>query len=295
MTAAWTVADIPDQTGRTFVVTGANSGIGLATTRGLAGRGAHVVLAVRDTARGDQAADSIEGSTEVRRLDLADLASVRQFATDLDQPVDVLLNNAGVMGLPEERTVDGFERQIGTNHLGHFALTNLLLPRLTDRVVTMSSLMHKNGRIRANDLNWERGRYRRWRAYSQSKLANLLFTVELQRRLDSAGSSLRSLAAHPGYAATNLQAHTGNPLSTLALRAGNLLLAQSAEHGALPLLYAAVTDLPGGSYVGPISRGESRGSPGPAGRSAQATDEERAAWLWQESEKLTGVVFGLSG
>ncbi|MEJ7629647.1 MAG: oxidoreductase [Nocardioidaceae bacterium] len=294
MTAFWTAADIPDQTGRSVVVTGANSGIGLAATTQLANAGAHVVLAVRDTARGERAAESVPGSTEVRRLDLADLASVRQFAADLDRPVDVLLNNAGVMATPFGRTVDGFERQIGTNHLGHFALTNLLLARLTDRVVTMSSLMHKNGRVRADDLSWEHRRYRRWGAYSQSKLANLLFAAELQRRLDSAGSSVRSLAAHPGYAATNLQGHTGNPLVHAALWAGNALFAQSAEQGALPIVYAAVSDLPGGAYVGPTSRNESRGAPGLAGRSAAASDEDLARRLWEQSELLTGVRFGLS-
>ncbi len=283
--------------GRTFVITGANSGIGLEATRALAGRGAHVVLAVRDTERGEAAAETVEGSTAVRRLDLADLASIRAFAAALDSPVDVLLNNAGVMGLPEGRTVDGFERQMGTNHLGHFALTNLLLPRLTDRVVTQSSLMHKNGRLDLDDLdlNSEHGRYRRWRVYSTSKLANLLFTAELQRRLDSAGSPLRSLAAHPGYAATNLQSHTGNPLVTLMLKAGNLLLAQDAGQGALPLLYAAVVDLPGGSYVGPTSLNETRGSPGLASRSSRATDEDLAGRLWEESERLTGVAFDLRG
>ncbi len=294
MSASWTADHVPDQTGRTFVITGANSGIGLAATHALARHGAHVVLAVRDTERGAAAAASVQGSTEVRRLDLADLASIREFAGGVDRPFDVLLNNAGVMAVPEGRTVDGFERQMGTNHLGPFALTNLLLPQLTDRAVTQSSLMHKYGRINFDDLGWERRRYRRWQAYSASKLANLLFAVDLQRRLDAAGSPLRSLAAHPGYAATNLQTHTGNPLVTLALRAGNALLAQSAEQGVLPLLYAAVVDLPGGAYVGPTSLNEARGAPGLAGRSARATDEDLAALLWQESERLTGVTFGLT-
>ena len=184
VTERWTAADLPDQTGRTVVVTGANSGIGLAAARQLARVGAHVVLAVRDEAKGRNAATTIDGSTEVRRLDLADLASVRQFADSWSGDLDVLVNNAGVMALPEQRTADGFEMQFGTNHLGHFALTNLLLPHVVDRVVTVSSSAHRMGTIHLDDLNWERRRYRSWPAYGQSKLANLLFTQELERRLE---------------------------------------------------------------------------------------------------------------
>src|SRR3954454_3475435 len=200
----WTAADLPAQTGRTFVVTGANSGIGLVAARELGRAGARVVLAVRDTGKGAQAAASIAGDPEVRRLDLADLASVHAFADGWSGDLDVLINNAGVMAIPQQRTVDGFEMQLGTNHLGHFALTNLLLPHLTDRVVTVSSPGHRMGKIDLDDLNWERRRYQRWLAYGQSKLANLLFTLELQRRFDEAGSPRRAVAAHPGYAATNL-------------------------------------------------------------------------------------------
>src|SRR4051812_12282107 len=207
-TSKWTAKDLPSQAGRTFVITGANSGIGLAAARELGRAGARVVLAVRDEARGRAAAESIPGKTEVRRLDLADLASVHAFAEAWDGDLDVLVNNAGVMAVPERRTKDGFELQIGTNHLGHFALTNLLLPRVRDRIVTVASGAHRMGSIRLDDLNWERGSYNRWRAYGQSKLANLLFVSELQRRLEEAGSDVRALAAHPGWAATNLQSRT---------------------------------------------------------------------------------------
>src|SRR5215218_10197901 len=205
----WTAADLPSQSGRTAIITGANSGIGLPTARALAEAGAHVVLAVRDVARGEAAAESISGDCEIRQLDLADLASVRAFANGWQRELSVLINNAGVMRTPERRTADGFELQIGTNHLGHFALTNLLLPYITDRVVTVASGAHRGGTISLEDLNWQRRTYRRWAAYQQSKLANLLFTLELQRRLTEAGSPVRALAAHPGYAATNLQGRSG--------------------------------------------------------------------------------------
>jgi NAD(P)-dependent dehydrogenase (short-subunit alcohol dehydrogenase family) len=290
----WTAEDLPRQDGRTFVVTGANSGIGLVAARELGRAGARVVLAVRDPARGEVAATAIEGATEVRRLDLADLASVREFADEWDGPIDVLINNAGVMATPERRTKDGFELQIGTNHLGHFALTNLLLPHVTDRVVTVSSGAHRAGSIRLDDLNWERGRYHRWRAYGQSKLANLLFTLELQRRLAAAGSDLRAVAAHPGWAATNLQSHTGSRIQSALLALGNRLLTQSDDMGALPTLYAATQDVPGGGYVGPDGFAEQRGHPHLVGRSRAASDEETARRLWELSEELTGTTFPLS-
>ncbi|MGI9030579.1 MAG: oxidoreductase [Ilumatobacteraceae bacterium] len=291
MTERWTAADLPDLSGRTVVVTGANSGIGLVAARQLAGVGAHLVLAVRDEAKGHDAAATISGSTEVRRLDLADLSSVRAFAADWDGDLDVLINNAGVMALPERRTVDGFEMQFGTNHLGHFALTNLLLPHLTDRLVTVSSGAHRMGRIDVDDLNWERRRYRSWPAYGQSKLANLLFTLELERRLADAGSEVRALAAHPGYAATNLQSHTGNPVAKALMAVSNRVIAQSDERGALPVLYAATADLPGGSYVGPDGFQEARGHPTLVGRSAAASDLDTAAALWAASERLTATTF----
>jgi NAD(P)-dependent dehydrogenase (short-subunit alcohol dehydrogenase family) len=287
----WTAADLPDLTGSTVVVTGANSGIGLVAARALAGAGAHVVLAVRDTARGATAAAAIDGSTEVRRLDLADLSSVRSFAAAWSGQLDVLINNAGVMALPAQRTVDGFEVQFGTNHLGHFALTNLLLPHVTDRVVTVSSGAHRLGHIDLADLNWERRRYSSWGAYGQSKLANLLFTFELERRLTTAGVRVRALAVHPGYAATNLQSHTGNPLSRLMMAIANRTIAQSDEMGALPTLYAATQDVPGGSYVGPDGFQETRGHPTLVGCSAAASDPATAAALWAASEQLTGTAF----
>jgi NAD(P)-dependent dehydrogenase (short-subunit alcohol dehydrogenase family) len=287
----WTAAEIPLQEGRTVVVTGANSGIGLVAARELARAGARVVLAVRDRPRGERAAATIGGEREVRELDLADLASVRAFVESWEGDVDVLINNAGVMAPPEGRTKDGFETQIGTNHLGHFALTNLLLPRIRDRVVTVSSTAHRMGRIDLDDLNWERRGYSRWPAYGQSKLANLLFTLELQRRLEAAGSQVRALAAHPGYAATSLQSHTESFIQNIAMRISNLLVAQSDEMGALPTLFAATQDLPGNSYVGPDGFREQRGHPKLVGRTAAARDEATAKRLWELSEGLTGVRF----
>ncbi|MGH2840218.1 MAG: oxidoreductase [Solirubrobacteraceae bacterium] len=292
--STWTLADMPALDVRTAVVTGANSGLGLITARELARAGAHVVLAVRDTARGEQAAQTIPGSTDVRELDLADLGSVHAFADEWDGDLDVLVNNAGVMAVPERRTKDGFELQIGTNHLGHFALTNLLLPRITDRVVTVSSTGHRMGTIQLDDLNWEQRDYARWAAYGQSKLANLLFTLELQRLLEAAGSELRAYAAHPGYAATNLQGHTGSGLQHRFMSITNRLLAQSDEMGALPILYAATQDLPGAIYIGPGGFQEQRGYPAIANRTAAARDAETARGLWQLSEELTGVAFALA-
>jgi NAD(P)-dependent dehydrogenase (short-subunit alcohol dehydrogenase family) len=289
----WNVTDIPDQTGRTAVVTGANSGLGIATVEALAGAGAHVVLAVRDLKRGEAAAASVRGSVEVRRLDLADLSSVREFAAAWQGGLDLLVNNAGVMNIPEASTKDGFEMQFGTNHLGHFALTNLLLPHITDRVVTVSSGAHKmpgSPRIHFDNLNLT-GEYAPITAYSQSKLANLLFTLELQRRLAESGSSVRALAAHPGYAATNLQSHDGSALRRAFMRVGNRFMAQDSRSGALPTLYAAVQDLPGASYVGPDGLGEMRGAPTLVGRSPAASDPAAARRLWTVSEELTGAAF----
>ena len=291
--AAWTAADLPVMTGRTVVVTGANSGIGAVTARELARAGARVVLAVRDPARGAAAAATMPGDTEVRRLDLADLSSVRAFAAGWDGPIDVLVNNAGVMAVPERRTADDFELQIGTNHLGPFALTNLLLGQITDRVVTVASLAHLGARIDMEDLNSEHG-YDRWRAYGHSKLANLLFTLELQRRLDAAGSRVSAHAAHPGWAATNLQGQTTRRVERLAMAVGNRLIAQSAAMGALPTLYAATLPVPGGSYTGPGGLKELRGHPAAASRSAAASDMRAAGQLWELSEQLTGVSFGLA-
>jgi len=287
----WSTADIPDQSGRVFVVTGANSGLGLATARALAAKGAHVVCACRDATKGNTALAGTPGSWEVRPLDLADLSSVAAFAADLTGRVDVLVNNAGVMAVPPRRTVDGFEMQLGTNHLGHFALTGRLLPRITDRVVTLTSLFHRLGRIRLDDLNWERRRYQRWPAYAQSKLANLMFGYELQRRLTEGGSPVRSLAAHPGYAATNLQSHTETIQSRL-MGLANPLIGQTPEQGALPQLCAATSpDLVGGVFLGPDGRGEMRGAPRPVGSSRASHNASVQRGLWSASEELTGVCY----
>src|SRR5258705_11616877 len=206
--ATFSAANIPDMTGRTVIVTGANSGIGRAAARALAAAGAHVVLAVRDPRKGRTAAGAMPGVTEARELDLASLDSVRAFASGWQGEISLLINNAGVMVPPLTRTADGFELQFGTNHLGHFALANLLLPLVTGRGVTVSSTGHRAGRIDFSDLNWQRKPYRACRASGQSKLANLLFTNELQLRLPDPGASVLATAAHPGYAATNLQFHT---------------------------------------------------------------------------------------
>ena len=229
--SGWTAADLPSFAGRTVIVTGANSGLGEVTARELARVGAKVILAVRNTDKGDAAASGMTGDVEVRKLDLQNLASVRDFADGVGS-VDVLVNNAGIMAVPYAQTVDGFESQIGTNHLGHFALTNLLLPKITDRVVTVSSMMHLIGWISLKDLNWKARPYLAWPAYGQSKLANLLFTSELQRRLAAAGSALKAHAAHPGYSATNLQGHTGNPIGTKVVAAVTPLVGTDADFGA---------------------------------------------------------------
>jgi NAD(P)-dependent dehydrogenase (short-subunit alcohol dehydrogenase family) len=289
----WTATDLPSQVGRTIVVTGGNSGIGLPTARALVKAGARVVLAVRDLAKGEAAAESIPGGCDVRQLDLADLASVHAFANGWHGELSVLINNAGVMRTPEKRTADGFELQIGTNHLGHFALTNLLLPQVTDRVVTVASGAHRGGYISLDDLNWHRRKYRRWAAYQQSKLANLLFTLELQRRLTAAGFDVRAIAAHPGYAATNLQFRSESRFDDRMMAIGNRLFAQTDEAGARPILFAASQDLPGASYVGPDGLREKRGYPTLVGRTAAASDVEMAQRLWTLSEELTGVGFPL--
>jgi NAD(P)-dependent dehydrogenase (short-subunit alcohol dehydrogenase family) len=289
----FSTTDIPDMTGRSVIVTGANSGIGRAAARALARAGARVVLAVRDPEKGRAAAATMPGETDVRPLDLASLASVREFAAAWKGDIDLLINNAGVMVPPLTRTVDGFELQFGTNHLGHFALTNLLLEHVTGRVVTVSSTGHRLGTIDFDDLNWEHRRYKAWRAYGQSKLANLLFTSELQRRLTAAGSSVLATAAHPGYAATNLQFHSQRRSLDLISVVGNRLFAQDEDDGALPTLYAAVADIPGDSFAGPRGFMEQRGAPKLVGRSAAARDPVVARRLWDVSEQLTGVRFPL--
>jgi NAD(P)-dependent dehydrogenase (short-subunit alcohol dehydrogenase family) len=306
MAGKWTAGDIPDQTDRVAVVTGANSGLGLVAARELARAGATVVIACRNTAKGDQAAAEISARVpsaklDVRALDLADLASVRGFAARLTgqhRTVDLLINNAGVMATPHRRTADGFELQFGTNHLGHFALTGLLLPNLlcarAPRVVTLSSGAHRIGRIKFDDLQSER-RYQNWLAYGQSKLANLMFAFELARRAKLAGTKLISAAAHPGYAATNLQFAGPSKPEALLMAITNRLLAQSAEMGALPTLYAATyPGVPNGAFVGPDGFMEQRGHPHLVTGVARAYDEEAWRRLWEVSEELTGVSYRFS-
>jgi NAD(P)-dependent dehydrogenase (short-subunit alcohol dehydrogenase family) len=289
-TSPWTA--VPRQDGRRFVVTGASSGIGLETARRLAASGAEVVLAVRNIAKGEAVAAGMGPRVSVQRLDVADLSSVREFAGCVGD-VDVLINNAGVLGIPFALTVDGFETQLATNHLGHFALTNLLLPRLTDRVVVVASASHRSGDLDLTDLNWQRRGYRPYAAYAASKLANLLFVAELQRRLTAAGSTLRVTAAHPGYTSTAIQSSTGNAAFTKLAGVGNRLLGMPAWQGALPTLYGATMDLPGNSYVGPHRARELNGWPTLVGRSRAASDPDLARELWAVSESLTGVTFPL--
>ena len=281
-----TAADLPDMTGRTVVVTGASSGIGAATARALAGAGAKVVLAVRDVAKGAGVAATIPGDTEVRELDLANLASVRAFAQGWTGGLAILVNNAGIMMVPEGRTADGFERQIGTNHLGPFVLTNLLLPFVTDRVVTVSSNAHERARLDLGDLNWETRPYRASQAYSDSKLANLLFILELQRRLDAAGSRVRAVAVHPGMVRTNLFAHASG-LAAAAIDVAGRLVMLDPDHGARPTLFAATQDVPGGSFVQPDGLAHLRGDPTISRASSAAYDVDTARKLWDLSARLT--------
>jgi NAD(P)-dependent dehydrogenase (short-subunit alcohol dehydrogenase family) len=301
MAEPWSTTDIPDQTGRLVVVTGANSGLGMATTRELARAGAQVVMACRNVAKAGEAVERItaavpEARLSVEQLDLADLASVREFAERFSSEhdrLDLLINNAGIMAPPRRLTTDGFESQFGTNHLGHFALTGQLMSRLLaasePRVVTVSSQAHRTWRINFSDLQGER-RYIRWLAYGQSKLANLMFCFELQRRATEAGSSLKSMAAHPGYARTNLQFAAPPVYERVAMAVTNVLVAQSAEMGALPSLYAAtVADLPGGSFVGPDGPMQGRGHPHVVTAAGRAYDEAGWQRLWEVSEQLTGV------
>jgi NAD(P)-dependent dehydrogenase (short-subunit alcohol dehydrogenase family) len=302
MADRWTAQDMPDQSGRAVIVTGANSGLGLATARELARAGAAVTLACRSEEKAREAMHSIRNlvpgaDLTIGLLDLADLSSVHAFAESYataGQRLDLLINNAGIMAAPRRLTNDGFESQFGTNHLGHFALTGRLLPALLEapapRVVTVSSWLHRRGTMHFDDLQGERS-YDRWGAYGQSKLANLMFCFELQRRATEAGVSLCSMAAHPGYASTNLQfAATDHFYEKAFGWIGNRLIAQSADMGALPTLYAATApDLPGGTFIGPGGRREQRGYPTVVTAAGKAYDE--AAWrqLWEVSEQLTGV------
>lgn len=307
---SWSAENIPSQAGKTWVVTGANSGIGLVSARELARAGATVVMACRNPEKGEAALAGVredvpDADVSLARLDLADLSSVRDFASVFSEQngsLDGLLNNAGVMAPPREETADGYELQFGTNHLGHFALTGLLLDSLLAsggaRVVTVSSTAHKIGSMHFDDLQGSDG-YSRWRWYGQSKLANLLFAYELQRRADAAGWNLLSAAAHPGYASTHLQSSgpgIGGGLVSLAnvtfMKLGNAVFAQSDEMGALPSLYAAtMPDMVAGGFVGPSGPGEMRGHPKLVGSTKASRSEEDARRLWAISEELTGVSF----
>ena len=293
----WTLENIPDQRGKIVIVTGANSGIGYEAARALARKGANVIMACRSLEKGEAAVaqirrENLQGDVILRQLDLADLSSVRNFADEFlaeYKQLNILINNAGVMAIPYRKTKDGFEMQFGTNHLGHFALTGLLFELLINtpnsRVVTVSSYAHIVGKINFDDLNSEKG-YQKWLAYGQSKLANLLFAYELQRRSAKNGVNPISIAVHPGYAATNLQ----NSSSFFSFT--NNFMAQSQEMGALPTLYAATNpEIEGGEFIGPDGFLAQRGYPHKARSSARSYDPETAQRLWQVSEKLTGVRF----
>ena len=309
--SGWSATDIPSQAGKTWVVTGANSGIGLVTARELARAGAQVILGCRDPDRGQQALNDVRSvasgsAPELGQLDLADLTSVGDFAAALSKRIeslDGLINNAGVMAPPREETADGFELQIGTNHLGHFALTGLLMDSLLAshheaRVVTVSSMAHRLGSMDFDDLHGEKG-YRRWPRYGQAKLANLLFAYELDRRAAAGGWKIRSVAAHPGYAATHLQSSGpglgggfASLLNVSVMKVTNLVLAQSDEMGALPSLYAAtVPEMPAGGFAGPSGPGEMRGHPKLVGSTRASRSETDAKRLWEISEELTGVSY----
>ncbi len=286
----WT--DVPHQHGRTFVVTGASAGLGLETARILAHRGARVVLAVRNVEKGEAAAATIRGGVEVRRLDVSDLGSVRAFAANIER-LDVLVNNAGVMSVPFGTSADGVEMQFATNHLGHFALSNLLLPKLSDRVVVVGSQSHRGADLDLDDLDWKRRGYGGYAAYSASKLANLLFLAELQRRLTAAGSTLRATGAHPGSTATSITGSTGSGLKTFVGSFGHKLVGMPGWRGALTTVYAATMDVPGNTYIGPDGPREMTGWPVSVGRSRAASDPALARALWDRSEELSGVSFPL--
>jgi len=295
----WTTENIPDQSGKIVIVTGANSGIGYEAARALTFKGATVIMACRDPEKGEAAAlqirsENIQGQVVVKQLDLADLDSISSFAqaflAEYNQ-LDILINNAGVMATPYRKTADGFEMQFGTNHLGHFALTGLLIDLMIatpkSRVVTVSSYVHYLGKINFDDLNSEKA-YQKWLAYGQSKLANVLFAYELHRRTSKNGNNPISIAVHPGYAATNLQR------TTRFFSFTNLFMAQSQEMGALPTLFAATNpEVRGGEYIGPDGFLGQRGYPHKAQSSGRSDDQSTAQRLWEISEELTKVRFNL--
>lgn len=297
----WTAVDMPDQSGKIAIVTGANSGLGYETVRGLARKNAQIIMACRNQEKGQAALAAVQkefptASVVLMPLNLSDLASVRAFAEAFNanyEQLHLLINNAGVMALPYQQTADGFEMQFGTNHLGHFALTGLLLELIHKtpgaRVVNVSSGLHRSGEMDFDDLNWEKS-YSKWGAYGRSKLTNLLFTYELERKFQASEMNIISAAAHPGYAATNLQSEGGSGLQKAAMSVMNKVVAQSAEMGALPQLYAATApDVVGGDYYGPRGFQESRGYPGKVQSNDKSHNVQDAARLWTVSVEMTGV------
>lgn len=287
---------VPPQPGRTFVVTGASSGVGLATADALAMAGAHVVMAVRNRAKGEEAASAITpangGSVEVCIVDIANLDSVRAFADTIGE-IDVLINNAGVLGVPYALTREGVENHFATNHLGHYALTNLLLPRIRDRVVVVSSASHKHANLVLSDPDWSLRGYKAYAAYAASKLANLQFLTELCHRLAAADNPIRATGAHPGTTATSITSHSEKGLQTMVGAWGHRVTGMPTWKGALPLLYAATEDIPSNSYIGPTGPFELYGWPGPASRSEASLEPVAARALWAVSARLTGIDFPL--
>ena len=280
----WTTADLPPMDGRTVVITGAGSGIGLIAARALASAGASVIATVRDPAKARSALAGAAGSIAVRPLDVSDLRSIRAFADSTTGTVDVLVNNAGVMDIPAQRTADGFDLQTATNYLGPFVLTNLLADRITDRVVSVTSQLHRRARLDLDDLDWRTRAYDPMQAYCDSKLAIVLFSLELQRRLTAAGRPVRSVLAHPGIATTALAAHSpANRINRLRF------LLNDPEHGALPVLYAATQDVPGNAYVGPDGLGSVKGYPVVRRPGKRGLDADVARQLWAATAALTGV------
>lgn len=285
LVAMWTAAQLPDMTGRTVIVTGGARGLGQVTARELARVGARVVLAVRDPSRAAPVAAAMDGRVEVRQLDVADLGSVRRFAAGWSGDIDVLVNNAGIMNSPLALTADGFESQAATNYLGPFTLTTLLLPHVTDRVVSVSSQLHRQGEVHLQDLPGSERPYKAGNAYNDSKLRVVLFSTELQRRLTGAGSPVRSIVAHPGIASTELATASTAGKITHALR----FLFNDVERGALSILFAATQDVPGNAYVGPDGLAGMRGHPAVGRAAAAGLDRETARQLWDATEQLVAA------